>query len=230
MKTCWCTTSFPGPFRPWERGWLVWTTLYIIDINRCLLLRSATGENWQLIMLACTTGAWCDEKVGLGPEANCGSIMTYPYFLSFIFFCSFLVSVILTFPVGSRPSDLTQAADEMMGRWAGSASSRFVLFFCSTSPFPHGLILRLLSPVSWAPESHCFTFCHYFILLFGLLSKNFEQIICVSVVLEGSFGNARSHFQIVNHFSQSDWRRTSPPPDWLDYTTCSSCQSFWLVI
>ena len=48
--------------------------------------RSATGENWQLIMLACTADANCQDKDG-----KCGSAFAYLYFISFIFFCSFLV-------------------------------------------------------------------------------------------------------------------------------------------
>lgn len=49
--------------------------------------RSATGENWQLIMLACTGDAIC-----LHEGESCGSAFAYLYFISFIFFCSFLVS------------------------------------------------------------------------------------------------------------------------------------------
>ncbi|XP_074629841.1 voltage-dependent L-type calcium channel subunit alpha-1D-like isoform X2 [Acropora palmata] len=55
-----------------------------------VLFRSATGENWQLIMLACAAGAKCDERVKDPPE-TCGSSFTYVYFITFIFFCSFLL-------------------------------------------------------------------------------------------------------------------------------------------
>ncbi|XP_078356408.1 voltage-dependent L-type calcium channel subunit alpha-1F-like isoform X4 [Oculina patagonica] len=51
-----------------------------------VLFRSATGENWQLIMLACTSDADCQ----LG-DGKCGSAFAYLYFISFIFFCSFLL-------------------------------------------------------------------------------------------------------------------------------------------
>ncbi|XP_020626974.1 voltage-dependent R-type calcium channel subunit alpha-1E-like isoform X3 [Orbicella faveolata] len=51
-----------------------------------VLFRSATGENWQLIMLACTADADCQDK-----EGKCGSAFAYLYFISFIFFCSFLL-------------------------------------------------------------------------------------------------------------------------------------------
>ncbi|XP_073242529.1 voltage-dependent calcium channel type A subunit alpha-1-like [Porites lutea] len=55
-----------------------------------VLFRSATGENWQLIMLACQSGAVCDPRV-VDPSGTCGSAFTYVYFISFIFFCSFLL-------------------------------------------------------------------------------------------------------------------------------------------
>ncbi|XP_077059791.1 calcium channel, voltage-dependent, P/Q type, alpha 1A subunit, b isoform X2 [Siphateles boraxobius] len=55
-----------------------------------LLFRSATGEAWHDIMLACLGGKKCDEKSGNeGPE--CGSNFAYVYFVSFIFLCSFLM-------------------------------------------------------------------------------------------------------------------------------------------
>ena len=52
--------------------------------------RSATGEAWHDIMLACLGGKECDELSG-NTEKECGSTFAYTYFVSFIFFCSFLV-------------------------------------------------------------------------------------------------------------------------------------------
>uniref|UniRef100_A0A671NMU9 Voltage-dependent P/Q-type calcium channel subunit alpha-1A n=1 Tax=Sinocyclocheilus anshuiensis TaxID=1608454 RepID=A0A671NMU9_9TELE len=55
-----------------------------------LLFRSATGEAWHEIMLACLGGMECDDNSGNeGPE--CGSNFAYAYFVSFIFLCSFLM-------------------------------------------------------------------------------------------------------------------------------------------
>ncbi|XP_057217841.1 calcium channel, voltage-dependent, P/Q type, alpha 1A subunit, b isoform X6 [Triplophysa rosa] len=55
-----------------------------------LLFRSATGEAWHEIMLACLGGMPCDENSG--NEGNeCGSNVAYAYFVSFIFLCSFLM-------------------------------------------------------------------------------------------------------------------------------------------
>ncbi|XP_061741453.1 voltage-dependent P/Q-type calcium channel subunit alpha-1A isoform X8 [Nerophis ophidion] len=55
-----------------------------------LLFRSATGEAWHDIMLSCLGGKPCDELSG-NTEPECGSQVAYLYFVSFIFFCSFLM-------------------------------------------------------------------------------------------------------------------------------------------
>ncbi|XP_008301369.1 voltage-dependent P/Q-type calcium channel subunit alpha-1A-like [Stegastes partitus] len=55
-----------------------------------LLFRSATGEAWHEIMLACLGGKECDPLSG-NTEPECGSQVAYLYFVSFIFFCSFLM-------------------------------------------------------------------------------------------------------------------------------------------
>ncbi|XP_060921233.1 voltage-dependent P/Q-type calcium channel subunit alpha-1A isoform X7 [Labrus mixtus] len=55
-----------------------------------LLFRSATGEAWHEIMLACLGGKNCDELSG-NTDPECGSQFAYLYFVSFIFFCSFLM-------------------------------------------------------------------------------------------------------------------------------------------
>uniref|UniRef100_A0A9J7Z8L4 Calcium channel, voltage-dependent, P/Q type, alpha 1A subunit, b n=1 Tax=Cyprinus carpio carpio TaxID=630221 RepID=A0A9J7Z8L4_CYPCA len=55
-----------------------------------LLFRSATGEAWHEIMLACLGGMECDESSG-NEGSECGSNFAYAYFVSFIFLCSFLM-------------------------------------------------------------------------------------------------------------------------------------------
>ncbi|XP_077935955.1 calcium channel, voltage-dependent, P/Q type, alpha 1A subunit, b isoform X4 [Gasterosteus aculeatus] len=55
-----------------------------------LLFRSATGEAWHDIMLACLGGKECDPASG-NTEPECGSTFAYTYFVSFIFLCSFLM-------------------------------------------------------------------------------------------------------------------------------------------
>nr|XP_020468651.1 voltage-dependent R-type calcium channel subunit alpha-1E [Monopterus albus] len=58
-----------------------------------LLFRSATGESWQEIMLSCLGGRHCetDPSQTSDQEGGCGSDFAYFYFVSFIFFSSFLM-------------------------------------------------------------------------------------------------------------------------------------------
>uniref|UniRef100_A0A8C6KMV8 Voltage-dependent N-type calcium channel subunit alpha-1B n=1 Tax=Nothobranchius furzeri TaxID=105023 RepID=A0A8C6KMV8_NOTFU len=55
-----------------------------------LLFRSATGEAWHEIMLACLSNRPCDKLSGTSGK-ECGSDFAYFYFVSFIFLCSFLM-------------------------------------------------------------------------------------------------------------------------------------------
>lgn len=45
-------------------------------------------------MLDCLKGE-CDPLAGKEPHEMCGSTIAYAYFVSFIFFCSFLVSAVM---------------------------------------------------------------------------------------------------------------------------------------
>ncbi|XP_076258405.1 calcium voltage-gated channel subunit cacophony isoform X3 [Rhynchophorus ferrugineus] len=90
-----------------------------------LLFRCATGENWPSIMLSCVKGQECDPNTGkTGKE--CGSNLAYMYFVSFIFFCSFLmlnlfVAVIMdNFDYLTRDSSILGAhhLDEFVRIWA----------------------------------------------------------------------------------------------------------------
>ncbi|XP_038067555.1 voltage-dependent L-type calcium channel subunit alpha-1D-like isoform X3 [Patiria miniata] len=61
-----------------------------------VLFRSATGEAWQEVMLACSysPAAVCDkhvQKASNNMDENCGNDFAYIYFLTFYSFCSFLV-------------------------------------------------------------------------------------------------------------------------------------------
>ena len=55
--------------------------------------RSATGESWQEIMMACSDrhSVWCDSASDAAGQ-HCGSHVAYPFFISFYTLCSFLVS------------------------------------------------------------------------------------------------------------------------------------------
>ncbi|XP_068234737.1 muscle calcium channel subunit alpha-1-like isoform X6 [Palaemon carinicauda] len=58
-----------------------------------VLFRSATGEAWQDIMLSCLPpDAQCDpQSEDFGKAESCGSMVAYPYFISFYTLCSFLI-------------------------------------------------------------------------------------------------------------------------------------------
>ncbi|XP_069604080.1 voltage-dependent N-type calcium channel subunit alpha-1B [Ranitomeya imitator] len=90
-----------------------------------LLFRSATGEGWHEIMLACLSNRPCDRRSGNSKE-ECGSDFAYFYFVSFIFLCSFLmlnlfVAVIMdNFEYLTRDSSILgpHHLDEFIRVWA----------------------------------------------------------------------------------------------------------------
>ncbi|XP_053549925.1 voltage-dependent R-type calcium channel subunit alpha-1E [Bombina bombina] len=95
-----------------------------------LLFRSATGEAWQEIMLSCLGDKGCepDTSAASGHNENerCGTDLAYVYFVSFIFFCSFLmlnlfVAVIMdNFEYLTRDSSILgpHHLDEFVRIWA----------------------------------------------------------------------------------------------------------------
>ncbi|KAG7196637.1 hypothetical protein KM043_015983 [Ampulex compressa] len=91
-----------------------------------LLFRCATGESWPNIMLSCIKGRPCDVKATKQEAGGCGSNIAYAYFVSFIFFCSFLmlnlfVAVIMdNFDYLTRDSSILGAhhLDEFVRIWA----------------------------------------------------------------------------------------------------------------
>ncbi|XP_014484756.1 PREDICTED: muscle calcium channel subunit alpha-1 isoform X2 [Dinoponera quadriceps] len=60
-----------------------------------VLFRSATGESWQEIMMACSAQpgiVMCDPASDdFGNSNGCGSDVAFPYFISFYVLCSFLI-------------------------------------------------------------------------------------------------------------------------------------------
>ncbi|KAG7303960.1 hypothetical protein JYU34_010876 [Plutella xylostella] len=91
-----------------------------------LLFRCATGESWPNIMLACLKPARCAKLARKPASEKCGSTLAYAYFVSFIFFCSFLmlnlfVAVIMdNFDYLTRDSSILGAhhLDEFVRIWA----------------------------------------------------------------------------------------------------------------
>ncbi|XP_067825703.1 calcium channel, voltage-dependent, N type, alpha 1B subunit, a [Heptranchias perlo] len=90
-----------------------------------LLFRSATGEAWHEIMLACLSHSPCDPRSGIDRD-ECGNDFAYFYFVSFIFLCSFLmlnlfVAVIMdNFEYLTRDSSILgpHHLDEFIRVWA----------------------------------------------------------------------------------------------------------------
>lgn len=69
-------------------------SLFTRVLCNVFISRSATGESWQEIMLSCLGGQKCETDPAVptsDPEGGCGSDFAYFYFVSFIFFSSFLV-------------------------------------------------------------------------------------------------------------------------------------------
>nr|QQY02566.1 voltage-dependent L-type calcium channel subunit alpha-1F [Cryptocotyle lingua] len=56
-----------------------------------VLFRCSTGEAWQQIMLACTSGKACHNETNGNSPKNCGSDLAYFYFISFYAISAFLV-------------------------------------------------------------------------------------------------------------------------------------------
>ncbi|XP_053203092.1 muscle calcium channel subunit alpha-1-like isoform X2 [Panonychus citri] len=56
-----------------------------------VLFRSATGESWQEIMMACTDQPETKCDPAARSKEKCGSPLAYPYFISFYILCSFLI-------------------------------------------------------------------------------------------------------------------------------------------
>ncbi|XP_045153920.1 voltage-dependent R-type calcium channel subunit alpha-1E [Echinops telfairi] len=95
-----------------------------------LLFRSATGEAWQEIMLSCLGEKGCEPDTtapsGQSENERCGTDLAYVYFVSFIFFCSFLmlnlfVAVIMdNFEYLTRDSSILgpHHLDEFVRIWA----------------------------------------------------------------------------------------------------------------
>ncbi|XP_073072966.1 voltage-dependent R-type calcium channel subunit alpha-1E isoform X8 [Manis javanica] len=95
-----------------------------------LLFRSATGEAWQEIMLSCLGEKGCERDTtapaGQHESERCGTDLAYVYFVSFIFFCSFLmlnlfVAVIMdNFEYLTRDSSILgpHHLDEFVRVWA----------------------------------------------------------------------------------------------------------------
>ena len=119
--------------------WVINFFTNLIYIFFLIQIRCATGEAWPSIMLSCEAGRPCDPRalksqlnltmsqaIDMAQNKTCGSTLTYAYFVSFIFFCSFLmlnlfVAVIMdNFDYLTRDSSILGAhhLDEFIRIWA----------------------------------------------------------------------------------------------------------------
>ena len=74
-------------------GWSIDWQMNDYDIDT-MCVRCATGESWQQIMLSCMSKKECDPDSQRRGTIECGNDIAIPYFVSFIFFCSFLVRTV----------------------------------------------------------------------------------------------------------------------------------------
>lgn len=98
--SCFSSGAFPGSL-------CLLTAEFVIKVSRksricSCFFRSATGEAWHEIMLACLGNKECDPLSG-NTDPECGSQFAYLYFVSFIFFCSFLVRAVYQMIRNSSP-------------------------------------------------------------------------------------------------------------------------------
>ena len=85
-----------------------------INWTNCVIARCSTGEAWPDIMMSAVADRPCDpgahswnyteygELYITDPEKRCGSIITYVYFMSFIFLCSFIMLNIVVAVITDR--------------------------------------------------------------------------------------------------------------------------------
>merc|ERR1712223_124327 len=76
------------------------TNFRTIGMAFMLLFRCSTGEAWPELMMACISGRDCDElsfhinettNLPVDPDKTCGNNVSYAYYVTFIFLCSFIM-------------------------------------------------------------------------------------------------------------------------------------------
>lgn len=100
VHSCFCSGELhPNISQLWRNGCFFSVIFFSRQLCVCFwTTRSATGESWQEIMLSCLSGQECEPDPSIAPltispdhEGGCGTDFAYCYFVSFIFFSSFLV-------------------------------------------------------------------------------------------------------------------------------------------
>ena len=104
-----------------------------------MLFRCSTGEAWPDIMMACIEGRPCDELahqynettgLKIDPDKTCGSRVTYLYFVSFIFLCSFIMLNIVVAVIMDSFDYLTRDSSIL----GSHHLSEFITVWCEYDP------------------------------------------------------------------------------------------------
>ena len=109
---------------------------------KIMLFRCATGEAWPDIMMSAVDGRPCDpdahkwnytkygELYMTDPEKKCGSPVTYIYFITFIFLCSFIMLNIVVAVITDSFDYLTRDSSIL----GSHHLSEFVTTWCEYDP------------------------------------------------------------------------------------------------
>ena len=104
-----------------------------------MLFRCSTGEAWPDIMIACIAGRECDEMsleynattgLPVNPDKTCGSNVSYFYFVSFIFLCSFIMLNIVVAVIMDSFDYLTRDSSIL----GSHHLSEFITVWCEYDP------------------------------------------------------------------------------------------------
>ncbi|CDI97618.1 voltage dependent calcium channel type d subunit [Echinococcus multilocularis] len=220
-----------------------------------VLFRSATGESWQEIMLACTPGRKCAVDSEDGSEGmNCGSNLAYPYFITFYLFCSFVIINLFVAVIMDNFDYLTRDwsilgphhLDEFVTRWAEydpEAKGRVrhldvVTMLGKISPplgfgsmCPHTRACHKLVQMNMPLQSDGTVFFNA--TLFALVRRNLRIKVPEDDEKEKSLDQLNEELRIV---IKKIWKRTSPklldqilPPKELDVVTVGKFYATFLI-
>uniref|UniRef100_A0A5K3EJD7 Voltage-dependent L-type calcium channel subunit alpha n=1 Tax=Mesocestoides corti TaxID=53468 RepID=A0A5K3EJD7_MESCO len=220
-----------------------------------VLFRSATGESWQEIMLACTPGRKCAVDSEDGSEGmNCGSNLAYPYFITFYLFCSFVIINLFLAVIMDNFDYLTRDwsilgphhLDEFVTRWAEydpEAKGRVrhldvVTMLGKISPplgfgsmCPHTRACHKLVQMNMPLQSDGTVFFNA--TLFALVRRNLRIKVPEDDEKEKSLDQLNEELRGV---IKKIWKRTSPklldqilPPKELDVVTVGKFYATFLI-
>ena len=140
------------------------------------LSRCSTGEAWPDIMMSAVAGRPCDpdahkwnytkygELYMTDPEKRCGNPVTYLYFISFIFLCSFIMLNIVVAVITDSFDYLTRDSSIL----GSHHLSEFVTTWCEYDPGGEGLVhytdlLALLRQVGQTSTTNQIVTIQYFL-------------------------------------------------------------------